>query len=247
MFGGLPVNGLFGLSVEYVSGYMEGYFAACGHHTAFHLDVENRPIDARHQFRDLIRIITKEKALRDGIIQSNSPIEKTMQKYGLRFIEIIGPDITAPDPPTLELVATLVREINPQTVADLFCGTGAISKIVLIESPQSRVTAFDTMIEFARKTLQKYHSRVRILQKDVFATALRGNYDLIIADPFDYMALDFARVVVPRLARHCDTLLVSHGFARDRFWVHLVRRQLRKSFRRVYVADTGGVCFSRCC
>lgn len=246
-FGGLPINGLFGLNAEFISGYLGGYFAARGRNISFHIDVWSEPVDASFGFQNIISFVTRKDALRHHIIQHKSPIDLIMMKHALRYLELIGPGITGPDPPTLELVEDVAKELKPKTFADLFCGTGAVTKVVLENNSKCRAVCVDAFtIAIAKQTLQNFLKQTTLIKSNIFTTGLEGSFELVFADPFDYLALDFAKEVVPKIAKRCDTLIMSHGFTRDGFWAESVRRELRRIFSTVRPVDRGGVSFSRC-
>jgi len=248
-FGGLPGDSLYGLTQEYVCGYLQGYFAAKHFEATFHLDIWDSRWRGR-KTRGLISFVSKDDAIRRGIIELGSPVDIAMGRYGLKLVELIGPDITAPDPPTMQAVARIVKETKPGSVADLFCGTGSLSKVALSTYPGCKVVGVDSAAPlYSRENLRELGDRFTAVQNDMFANPTgwtNGHFDLAIADPFEFAALDFARKVVPSLVRNCETLLVAHGFTKDTFWTELVRKELARTYAKVKPLSIRGVSLSYC-
>jgi len=244
-FGGLAPNGLYGLFKSYVEGYLKGmYEGLLGKRIRFYIDVfDSRPRD--YDMKDYLKVLPRKEAIRTGIVKPDSPIDKVMNEYSLEQVLIIGGDVSAPVPGVLHAAENIVRKQLPNNILDLFCGTGAVSKAILL-AHTCDVTCVDLFTaKYARQTLAPFKN-VNIQEHDVFSYKVRGFYDLIFADPFDAEAMKFACNFVPEILSKCNLFVMSHGYSENKYWNFLVHQELKKNFAYVKTYSSEGVSMSMC-
>jgi len=244
-FGGLTPNGLYGLFKSYAEGYLMGrYEELFGNKIRFYIDVfEDKP--RHYKIEDFSKVVHRKEAIRNGIIKPDSPIDRVMSEYSLEYVLIIGGDVSAPVPGVLHAAANIARLSIPDNVLDLFCGTGAVSKAILL-THKCHVTCVDFFTtNWARQTLAKFND-VNIQEHDVFAYEVDDFYDLIFADPFDAEAMKFVNRFVPKILGKCNLFAMSHGYELNKYWNFLVHQELKKNFAYVKTYLVEGVGISLC-
>ncbi len=88
--------------------------------------------------------------------------------------------IYGPTPGITEVLERVLDTLKPKSMLDLFCGSGALSKLAYIKNVE-KIKAVDIYVEAAKKNLKKL-KKVEIEEGDALKLDSR-RYDLIVADP----------------------------------------------------------------
>ncbi len=89
--------------------------------------------------------------------------------------------IYGPTPGITELLARTLSLLKPESMLDLFCGSGALSKLAYIMNVKN-VKAVDIYVEAAYKNLGKLKN-VKIEQRDALEIGNEEKYSILVADP----------------------------------------------------------------
>lgn len=185
------------------------------------------------------RHIDLQEAIEADILPEDSPLAEKMMEYGLSSLIIAGGTvITGPLAGSMENMERVCEEHDISTVLDMFCGSGALSKIALEKGADS-VVAVDLDVTSARKNLQEHSDRVELYEMDAFDFEITEDYDLIITDPYYEIANDFIEKLLPRCSDHCNCLFMTVGFVNDAVWVERISSKIDQFFGEMNKMDTG--------
>lgn len=110
-----------------------------------------------------------------------SPIALICSKLGVRWIPYTDGYIYGPTPGITELLERILSLLKPESMLDLFCGSGALSKLAYIMNVKN-VKAVDIYVDAAKKNLMKLKS-IEIEQKDALELRNEKKYSIVVADP----------------------------------------------------------------
>lgn len=128
-----------------------------------------------------------------------SPIVLLCKELGVRWLPYLDGYIYGPAPGIAELLDAILMVLKPRSMLDLFCGSGALSKLAHKRGVR-RIKAVDIYAEVAKRNLKRLRG-VEVVEAD--ATAFRDRpYDLLVADPPESLA-DELLEMLPRLSRLC--------------------------------------------
>jgi SAM-dependent methyltransferase len=109
-----------------------------------------------------------------------------------------------------ELAVSIAREYEAPSVLDVGGGSARVGEFML-EAGASRyvdVDLSDTMLELARKRLERFGEKVELVQGDFLSASLEGPFDIVLAlGYFDY--IDDAPAHVRRIAELCGGTAVA--------------------------------------
>jgi len=243
-FGGLQRNGLLGLNSQFVAGFLDAtIFAQTKTHYDFILDIHQIGNPTK---QNIIQFKKLEDAISDKTVDESSVLVKTMKKYHLKYIELRGGDVIGPDISTLSIMYSALKIVNPNTVLDLFSGTGATAMVALMNSDAS-VTCIDNLSsKHVTKTLADFPKRIKISSQDIFNMKFKGKYDLVFADPLEHASFDVAQKLTPSISKITKNFVLTHGLTVEKYWHSMVRKELRKSFTKVIPIGRSGIEASLC-
>jgi 16S rRNA G966 N2-methylase RsmD len=81
---------------------------------------------------------------------------------------------------------------------DLFSGSGALSKIALLNGTQKAECA-DIFTKAIAKNLVEFKNRIKVIEGDIFKMNFKEFYDLVLADTPSTLLIDFTKRVLPQL------------------------------------------------
>src|SRR6266540_1580839 len=109
-----------------------------------------------------------------------------------------------------ELAVSIVREYEAPSVLDVGGGSARVGEFVLEAGASRYVDAdiADTMLDLARKRLERFEDRIELVQGDFLTAALDGPFDVVLAlGYFDY--IEDAPAHVRRIAELCKGTAVA--------------------------------------
>jgi hypothetical protein len=230
-----PTNGLRGFHNNWIEGYMMGYLE--GKHelnTGYFLHVEVFPFTKHDE--NVYRYITLEEGIRNKLLPKSSPLVNKMKKYGLNQLLLAGSIISGPDLGSIETLEWILRNNRIETMLDLFCGTGALSKVALQHGVKT-CTCVDLSTEAAYRNLADFRRRTYIIKQDAFSYRPRRKYDLVIADAFLDHGLAVVKKLAPFYGAKCKVFMMTLGFVEDIYWQSLLLTNLRKVFSNVRIIN----------
>ena len=173
--------------------------------------------------------ISLKEVQKKKLLGKYSPMLLLAEKLKLKYLLKEGDAFTGPAVGLSILVDKITHQFPIHSVLDLFCGTGAVSKIAL-KNGVSHVDCVDIEVDLAKENLHQFEKRVRFIQTDVLKFKSKKFYDLVVADP--------PRELIPKLLKtipHFKTHLfvVWHGSTEETEWNVWVRNELRKKFSKL--------------
>lgn len=185
------------------------------------------------------RHISREEAIRENILPSNSPLAKKMEKYNLSKLVLAGGTlITGPLYGSIESIEYICNEYDINSMLELFCGSAAHSKIAL-EHGAEHVECLDVNIGAAKENLEECADRVEFHEMDAFEFKPPREFDLILADPYFELINDFINQRVPVLTPHCRYFFTSIAFSKNTYWEEKVTNLLDEHLEEMEKIDTG--------
>lgn len=118
--------------------------------------------------------------IESGRLSPLSPIALICMRLKVEWLPYMHRYVYGPTPGITEVLERVLDALKPKSMLDLYCGSGALSKLAYIKNVE-KIKAVDIYVEAAKKNLKKL-KRVEIEEGD----ALKfdgGRYDLVVADP----------------------------------------------------------------
>ena len=156
-----------------------------------------------------LKVIGLEEAVEKGFLSRFSPLYTLSKVVGVKWLVWSGEFFLGPAVEMAELVDILTRN-GGSSFLDLFCGTGALSRIALLNG-FSNVTCVDTFAEACRRNLSDFKGRVRVVECDVFNFDFNGYYEVVVVDPLEELIPRTIREVLPRLDGRADLVVLWVG------------------------------------
>jgi len=190
-------------------------------------------------------MISLQALVQSGKATANSPLVRTASTYSIPGALIRGRHLIGPSPAIAALIRRLVRKSRVTTVLDLFAGTGVAAKVVCAEAAPTSVDVVELdplKIEFLRGHLSA--ATVALFQRDALSYPIDRQYDLVVADPYYDMVMDFLDAQGVNIRTNARHLLLASGAVEDLAWNRVVRDRLTGlGFRVRRHADFGQVIF----
>jgi hypothetical protein len=235
-----PIDGIRGFyngEMEmYLAGYLEGKLAT---KSIPEIHIEATPMKDVKNYHYTYKYLTLKEAITHNILPEDCPLVKKMKEYSLDYVLLEGSIVAGPDFDLIAAVETFVKKHKPRRFIDLFCGTGSLTKVALLNGVD-RATCVDSDTSVARKNLMDLENKVSIIEEDAFTYAPdEPRYDLVVADPFLDLSHRVAEKLCPKYRKICNTFMLTMGYTEDLYWTKKVALELRKWFRAVSVLDYG--------
>jgi len=189
------------------------------------------------------KFVPVEKILKNKKISRFSPSLLIAKELKLKYVVIEENLITGPAVGTAILVDKLTKNIKFNNILDLCCGTGALTKISILNGAKFSLCV-DKSINAAKVNLNKLKN-VKFLQKDIFKLKVNDFFDLTILDPPRYLIekvvekFDFENL-------NTDILIFWHGSTEENEWHNYVRSVIEKYFKKIYSFSVYGEEFFIC-
>ena len=128
----------------------------------------------------VLKCVRVDELIESGRLSPFSPIALICSKLGVRWLPYIDGYIYGPSPGITEVLERILSLLKPESMLDLFCGSGAFSKLAYLMNVK-KVKAVDIYVEAARRNLKKLEG-IEVEEGD--ALRIRsGRYDMVVADP----------------------------------------------------------------
>lgn len=162
-----------------------------------------------------------------NVVSASSPIVRTARAFDIPWILIRGRHLVGPSPAIADALRTLVAEgFAPETVLDLFSGTGIGSIVVARQAPGAAITSVELDETKVRAIEGIRLGNMRVVHGDALTYPFRGLIDLVIADPYYEDALKFLDVRGPDLRRHAKKLVFVGGQVEHQSWNEKIESRL---------------------
>lgn len=247
-FAHFPIGGFRGFYPNYFHGYIERavhdkYGSAIATKYSYCFDV----YEDRVHNNNVYRYETLQNLIDKQIVNAESLFAKTLSKYELRYVLMAGSTISGPSISMIKTIEKIQKRFKVTNVLDLFSGTGALTKVSLIQGSKS-VTCADTSTDVIEKNLGCYFKFCKILNIDIFKYNFRDHpkYDLVLIDPFYDYSLDVAKTIVPKIKKLSSLFIFHTSETLYKFWMHKILSELRRHFPNVKYSNVLGSSIAIC-
>ncbi len=100
-----------------------------------------------------------------------------------------------------EIVDVITKKFQIKNILDLFSGSGALSKIVLLNGVR-KVTCVDAFTDAMKTNLIGFKNKIKIIRGNILKTKFRDFYDIVLSDTPSILLLDFTKKILPKLNTH---------------------------------------------
>jgi SAM-dependent methyltransferase len=127
-----------------------------------------------------LKCVRVDELIESGRLSPFSPIALICNRLGVRWLPYIDGNIYGPSPGITEVLERILSLLRPESMLDLFCGSGAFSKLAYLMNVK-KVKAVDIYIEAAKRNLKKLEG-IEVEEGDALGIRT-GRYDMVVADP----------------------------------------------------------------
>jgi len=214
-----PIDGIRGFydgEMEmYLAGYLKGTFKM---KRAPEIHIEALPMENVKTYDYTYKYLSLEEALKNKILPEDCPLVRKMKEYKLKYVLLEGSIIAGPDFDLIAAVENFVKKHKPKKIIDLFCGTGSLAKVALLNGVNT-VTCVDINTSAAKRNLRNFKEKTIIVEEDAFTYVPSDTYyDLVIADPFLDLSYKVAKKLCPKYRKLCSTFMLTIGFTEHLYW-----------------------------
>lgn len=171
--------------------------------------------------------MTLSAAIEAGILTTDSVLASKMRQYGLtRLVLGGGAAIAGPLPGPIRTMERLCARYEIETILDVFCGSGAMSRVVL-EHGGTDAYCLDVDCDCARTNLAAEETTVTFLEEDFFEVSLPDRqFDITVLDPYFNLLPDVLDSRLPEITARSNRVLLTAGFLSDGYWVDKIESKL---------------------
>lgn len=134
-------------------------------------------------------------------------------------------------PTFAEIVDVLTRKFKIEEMLDLFCGSGALSKIALLNGV-TKIKSVDVFTGATEINLRGYANKVEVVQENVFEINFNGHYDLVTVDSPTILIENVVQGLIPKIKS--DLLVLYYGGKGNIEIDERVENQLNHLFKEVF-------------
>jgi 16S rRNA G966 N2-methylase RsmD len=128
----------------------------------------------------VLKCVRIDELIESGRLSPFSPIALICNRLRVHWLPYIDGYIYGPSPGITEVLERMLSLLKPNSMLDLFCGSGAFSKLAYLMNVK-KIKAVDIYVEAARRNLKKLEG-IEVEEGD--ALRIRsGRYDMVVADP----------------------------------------------------------------
>jgi SAM-dependent methyltransferase len=128
----------------------------------------------------VLKCVRVDELIESGRLSPFSPIALICNRLRVHWLPYIDGYIYGPSPGITEVLERILSLLKPNSMLDLFCGSGAFSKLAYLMNVK-KIKAVDIYVEAARRNLRKLEG-IKVEEGD--ALRIRsGRYDMVVADP----------------------------------------------------------------
>lgn len=218
-------GGLRGFHENFLLGYLYGHALALRGNDQWEeyfieFDVEQTDVGVDY----LHRWLTVDEALRCGIIGHESIFVYFAQKYLLKYVMMSGNVVSGPSVGMMEATARFLEKEPVSVFVDMFCGTGGLSKVALINGVQ-KIIAVDKHAEerIFFSNIGERRDRFSFHKEDCYEFQLPDHVDLIVLEPFYESAFEAACRILPKVIGKTKAVLFNTGSSNSKWWLEKIR------------------------
>lgn len=191
-----------------------------------------------------LQILSLREVERKKLLSKYSPILLLAKRLKLKYLIKESDTFTGPAVGLATLVDKITSMFKISSMLDLCCGTGALSKIGLLNGVE-KVCCLDLNLKAAKGNLSEF-GNVKFVEKNVLQFEPKDFYDLIVVDPPQEIIDKLLRKFIPEIKGSCNIFVIWHGSCEEGEWNNYVRDELRKNFRKVVEISSFGEEISCC-
>jgi SAM-dependent methyltransferase len=192
-----------------------------------------------------VEILSIKEVRKKGLLSKYSPIYLLAKELKLKYLIKENGVFTGPAVGLACVVDRITSNFQINSVLDLCCGTGTLTKISLLNGVKE-ATCLDLKIKVAKENLKGFEEKVNFIENDVLKFRLKDFYDLIILDAPRELVRELLKKFIPSSKNLCNLFLIWHGSVDEEEWNNWVRDNLRKIFEKIFEISCYGEEISCC-
>ncbi len=218
-----------GFHIEYLTAKVEAILREAINNLDCPLEVhfDVTPAQGRPLLEYVYRPLDLEVAVALGMLSRDSRLYREMKRYELTSVILAGCEISGPNYAMIKAVEKICATSKVKKCMDLFAGTGSLTKVAL-KNKASFVDCVDVNTGLITLNLQQFQGRYSIHNVDAFDFRHRGQYDLLILDPFYDFTLDVAQKLLPKYSGKVNMAILNMGLRINRYWISKIKTHINK-------------------
>lgn len=130
-----------------------------------------------------------------------------------------------------EIIDVLTKKFQIKKMLDLFCGSGALSKIALLNGVDE-VVCVDMFTRAAEINLDRFTNETKFIQEDIFELNLNGHYNLVTMDCPSILLEKVIEKLLPKVK--ADLIIMYYGGKGDVKRDERIENQLQLLYKKTY-------------
>lgn len=192
-----------------------------------------------------VRLISLREIENKKLLSKFSPIYLLAKELELKYLIKENGLFTGPAIGLASLIDKITLNFPIESMLDLCCGTGALSKIALLNGVKE-VVCLDLNTKAVEENLSEFKDRVKIVKCDILGFDPKKFYELIVLDAPRNLIEKLFKRLIPKIVKLCDVFVIWHGSSEEKEWNVWVRNRLRNFFSRTMEVSCYGEEISCC-
>lgn len=186
-----------------------------------------------------LEIVSLKEVEKNKLLPKFSPIFLVAKELNLRYLIKEDDLFTGPAVGLTTLIDRITSRFEIETILDLCCGTGALTKVALLNGTK-KATCLDLNLKAAKANLLEFKSRVEFLEEDVLKFKPKKFYDLVVFDGSRELVEKMLKKGITSFKNSCNIFVIWHGSCEEFEWNEWVRNGLRKTFEKTMAIGSYG-------
>lgn len=127
------------------------------------------------------RVVEVEWLIGTRRLSKFSPLALISEKLKVKWMMLWEGYIYGPAPGITEALDLLITVLKPKSMLDLFCGSGALSKLAYSKGVE-KIVSVDLYPDAALRNLRRCRG-IKVIGGDALSLQLGEQFDLLVADP----------------------------------------------------------------
>jgi 16S rRNA G966 N2-methylase RsmD len=192
-----------------------------------------------------LEIWSLEDIKKRKLLSKYSPTYLLAKSLDLKYLIKEGQTFTGPSFSLAILIDKITSNFSVNSLLDLCCGTGAITKIALLNGVK-KVTCVDLNLKVVKENLSDLKEKIELIKADVLEFKIKKFYDIVVLDAPLKIIDDFLKKQIKNFVNNCNIFIIWHGNSEDTEWNIWVRNELRNHFSKLMEVNVYGEEISCC-
>jgi len=179
-----------------------------------------------------LEILSFKEIEKNNLLPKFSPIFLIAKELKLKYLIKENNLFTGPAVGLTTLIDKITSKFKIKNILDLCCGTGALTKIALMNGVKEAV-CLDLNLKAAKTNLSEFKDKVKFVKADVLKFKPKKFYDLIVFDGSRELVEKMLRKSLSKFKNSCNLFVLWHGSCEEFEWNEWVRNKLRDTFAKI--------------